>query len=95
MFVSDTKSSPKWTMTRGGRQSGRARVRSGVLTQQRRDAQILDRRSAMADYDAARIAQRANMERLKALRLAREAAEVPAAAARAQPKRRTEKAAGA
>jgi hypothetical protein len=67
----------------------RGHARGGALSLQRKESQIQERQSAMADYDAARNAQRENMERLKTLRLARDAAE--ALRAPAAPKGRTKK----
>jgi hypothetical protein len=90
--------SSRWTTSSGGRErAARARANGGAPSQHKKEAQTLDRQSAVADYDAARRAQRENMERLKALRLAREAAEAlcaPVEAAPARPKRRTSKTAG-
>ena len=56
--------------------------RDGTALARKKEAQLLDRQSAMADYEAARAAQRRNMERLRALRLARDAAAPPQAPAK-------------
>lgn len=55
------------------------RARELTPLQQRKEALLLDGRNATADYMAVRHAQIENMERLKALRLAREAANEAAA----------------
>jgi hypothetical protein len=96
MSTGYAKNSSRWTMSNQGRTRDRAPVRGGALTQQKKEAQIQDRQSATADYAAVRLAQRDNMARLQALRLARDAAEalcVPAEVVPAQPKQRTKKAA--
>jgi hypothetical protein len=61
-------------MSASGGARARARVLNAASLRLKKDAQLLERQSAMADYDAARKAQLDNMARLRALRLARDAA---------------------
>jgi hypothetical protein len=97
MSTNNAANSSRWMMVNHGRPRDSAPLpRGGALTRQKREAQSLERQSATADYDAARQAHRTNMERLKALRLARDAADAlcpPADVAPALRKGRTKKAA--
>lgn len=63
----------------------RSSARELTPLQQRKEAQALDGRNATADYLAVRRAQAENMDRLKALRLARDAANEAQAAAAPPP----------
>ena len=54
--------------------------KNAATAQSAKDQRLNDARQAMAEYDAAAIATRAKTERLRALRLARDAANLPAPA---------------
>jgi hypothetical protein len=81
MSADDSTNSTKWQLS----SEGRERPRGTTALQWKREAQLLDRRSATADYDAVQLAQRENMTRLRALRLARDAANALCAPAGALP----------
>jgi hypothetical protein len=71
-------------MSDSGGARARARALNAASSRLKKDAQLLERQSAMADYDAARKAQLDNMARLRALRLARDASDALCAPAQGQ-----------
>jgi len=66
--------------SRSAAQQGEKKAHDPVEAKQKKEDQLLDRQAAAAEYEAARTAATANMARLRDLRLAREAAAVPAPA---------------
>lgn len=54
----------------------------------RKEVQAREATSAMAEYEATRLATRKNTERLRALRLAKEAEDAKAAAAKPKPEKK-------
>jgi hypothetical protein len=90
MTTGDNANTTRWVMS----SDGRDRARASAGSQWKKAAQLQERQAATADYEAARRAQSENMARLKALRLARDAAEAlrpaPASPARKVRKKRAD-----
>jgi hypothetical protein len=79
MSTSDTDGpATKWAMTTRSQD----RTRGSAALQWKKDVQLQERQSAMAEYEAVRREQVANMARLRELRLARDAADAAAAASK-------------
>lgn len=79
MTTNNFTDSVRWMMSSDGRANG------SVASQWKKDVQLRERQSAIAEYDALRRAQSENMARLKTLRLARDAANALRPAAQAAP----------
>ncbi len=65
--------------------SEKTRTPTGQAQFEQKQINAREGQKAMADYDAQAVAVRANMEKLRALRLAREAAEPPVKAVKKAP----------